>query len=187
MRKTPLVRVRGIRQVVPSGFMLGRVSPGDGDVELIPISQVAHAAVASGIVPSAGASAAGPMLGITIPNNLNLLTNQYFPLAILHQNIMLPAAVPADIVKCRVAPAENVIFDLVQDITTYEAGDTSSGSLARITILAGATTGTVVWAGVPALIVLGTVLYLYSAPANAQTALSTTIIGLEILFTADNP
>ena len=41
-------RVRGIRNSIPSGYILGRVSGGVGDVELISFNNLGNALIASG-------------------------------------------------------------------------------------------------------------------------------------------
>jgi len=49
------IKIRGIRSPIPSGHFIGRLSPGQGDAELITIMQVAATLVGSGAVPAPGA------------------------------------------------------------------------------------------------------------------------------------
>lgn len=42
MSGVPPIKVRGIRQTVPTGYMLGRISSGSGEVELIPLRDIAQ-------------------------------------------------------------------------------------------------------------------------------------------------
>lgn len=52
--KPPAIKVRGIRSPVPGGgkYLLGRVSTGSGDVELVSVSSLASQLVATGVVGS---------------------------------------------------------------------------------------------------------------------------------------
>lgn len=52
MAGIPPIKVRGVRQSIPSGYILGRRSPGVGDVELIPNAVLAQSLVSTGIVAS---------------------------------------------------------------------------------------------------------------------------------------
>jgi hypothetical protein len=46
----PDIRIRGIRTPLPSGYVLGRISPGTGDTELIDLGKIASHVAASGQV-----------------------------------------------------------------------------------------------------------------------------------------
>ena len=60
----PAIRVRGIRTPLPSGYILGRVSPGVGDTELIDVSTLGHSLVATGVVGSGGGTSPGVLTPI---------------------------------------------------------------------------------------------------------------------------
>ena len=187
MQKTPLIRLRGLRQIIPSGYVIGRASPGEGDAELIHMSQLAAAAVKTGIVPPAGGVASTLAVGVMINSFAGVNKNGYMPLAVLHKAIKLPAATLADLVTCRVAPTVDIHFTIVTDVATFQI-DRTSGYLGTITVLAGQLTGTVAWVGSPTLLPRGTVIYLYMDPANGidtSTAIDTTFTALEILLVAD--
>ena len=58
---TPDITLRGIRASLPSGYILGRVSPGVGQVELLKLSQlIAKSGVGS--FPGTGGGSSGPGL-----------------------------------------------------------------------------------------------------------------------------
>ena len=48
--RIPGIRLRGIRQSIPSGYVLGRASPGTGDTQLIPHEDLAAKLVSTGAV-----------------------------------------------------------------------------------------------------------------------------------------
>lgn len=54
MSLSPDISIRGIRQVIPSGYVIGRQSKGDGQAELLPFSAVAASLSPYIISPSQG-------------------------------------------------------------------------------------------------------------------------------------
>lgn len=64
MSPPPDIRIRGIRTPLPSGYVLGRMSPGTGDTELIDISKIGQQLVAVGAVGAPG-SPSIPASGVT--------------------------------------------------------------------------------------------------------------------------
>ncbi len=186
------VRPRGVRFSLPAGYVLGRVSPGYGDAELIPIAQLSQEQIKSGIIApgpiAGGTTVEPPVVGACFQSYTGLNKNRYIPLAALQKAVMMPAATPADLVTCLVAPTSTINLYVVSDVAAYSL-DRTTGLLGTITILAGHTTGTVVWAVSPTLLARGTVLYLFTDPANgldASIAVDTTFTVLEILLTTDN-
>lgn len=189
--KIPNIRPRGFRAPVPSGHIIGRVSPGLGDAEFIPLDQLAASLNQTGLTApgpvAGGGTVSAPQVGVCFPGFAGLNKSRYIPLAKLHKAVMMPAAAPADLVTCRVAPTTTVNFTIVNDPTTFEVARLA-GYLGTITILAGQTTGSVVWTSSPTLLPIGSVLYLYTDPANgvdSSIAVDTTFIALEILLTTD--
>lgn len=185
------VKPRGVRFSLPAGHVLGRVSPGYGDAELIPIDQLSQEQIKSGLIPpgpvAGGGTVSPPTVGVCIQSYSGLNKNRYLPLGKLHKAVMMPASTPADLVTCRVAPTTAIHFKIVSDVATFEASPTA-GFLGTITVAAGALTGSVAWAVAPTLLPIGTVLYLYTDLANGvdeSIAVDTTFTVLEILLTTD--
>ena len=54
----PPIKIRGIRQTVPTGYFLGRISPGSGEVELINFRTAASAMIATSLVNGPGSGSA---------------------------------------------------------------------------------------------------------------------------------
>lgn len=54
MAQSPNIRIAGIRKSIPSGYVLGRVDPATGDVQLIPLAELGTRLIASGGVGAAG-------------------------------------------------------------------------------------------------------------------------------------
>lgn len=69
MSATPLIRVQGIGSI-PSGYLVGRLDPGQGDAQLIDLATISAAVAASGFVATPGAAPAptlvAPAAGFTI-------------------------------------------------------------------------------------------------------------------------
>jgi hypothetical protein len=61
----PDIRVRGIRTPLPSGYIIGRLSGGTGDAELIDISTLTQHVVATGAVAAPGSIPAGAITSLT--------------------------------------------------------------------------------------------------------------------------
>lgn len=61
----PDIRVRGIRSPLPSGYILGRMSPGTGDVELIDVGTLGQQLVGTGVVGAPSSTSALPATGVT--------------------------------------------------------------------------------------------------------------------------
>jgi len=85
----PNIKIRGIRSPVPSGYVLGRVAPGVGEVHLIDIQALASQILATGAVAGAGGLAgitqltgdvtAGPGVGsqVAILANTTVVAGSY--------------------------------------------------------------------------------------------------------------
>lgn len=61
----PDIKIRGIRTPLPQGYVIGRLSPGEGDAELIDMASLGLEIVSTGAVPAPGAitpASAGYML-----------------------------------------------------------------------------------------------------------------------------
>lgn len=64
MANPPNIRIRGIRSPIPQGYVLGRTSSGQGDVELIDIVSLGQQIAASSGSSTSG-SAVLPVSGVT--------------------------------------------------------------------------------------------------------------------------
>lgn len=51
-------KIRGIRDPIPSGYIIGRTSAGSGDAELIHLSELGRSLVATGTAPTGAAALA---------------------------------------------------------------------------------------------------------------------------------
>lgn len=180
------VKPRGIRFSLPAGFVLGRVSPGYGDAELIPIDQLAQQQLKTGIlapgpVAGGGVTTLNYDLGVVIPSVANLIYNQYLFAATASLDLLMPSTSGVlDVAKCAIAPTTTVTFYLVNDPSGYEA-DGVTGIIATVVFSASSTTGVITWAAPSVAVARGDMLRLYSSSAFVDT----TITGIELLFTAD--
>lgn len=182
--KVPRIRIRGIRQVIPTGYVLGRTNAGDGDVELIPNKTLGNDLVQSGSVSGPGA--------IGTPNNPGFeflgasmggpfASLQTFDLSMAPRKVLFPSALDPTFAHtkaiCQFAPLANYSFVLTYDKTDYLANGTSV--LATISFLAAHKTGTVVY-GTPHTSQFGDVLWLVmNATPDAQFA------EVQVLFCGD--
>ena len=57
--KIPNIAVRGIRNSIPPGYVLGRVDAGTGAVQLIPLAKMVAQMIAGGLIPPPGAGSVG--------------------------------------------------------------------------------------------------------------------------------
>lgn len=160
--RTPNIRMRGIRQKMPSGYMLGRINPGDGEAELIKTKDFGQHLVETGTV--AGGSAVGSstnpayeFLGFQATGPF--VANQRFNLAMAPRAVLFPSVHGAanSHVSCGFAPAATYVFHLVTDYAAFLAS--GAGVVATFTFTAGQKTGTISW-GTPVTIAQWAVLYM---------------------------
>jgi hypothetical protein len=181
--KVPFIRLRGIRQIIPSGYFLGRTNRGDGDVELIPAKTLGNALVAAGGVSGPGAigTATNPayeLLGFAAGGPFAV--HQQFDLSMAPRKVLFPSAKsPGTLDKaiCQFAPTSNISFVLTFDRADYLAHGTSV--LATIAFLAGQKTGTITW-GTPRTVLFADVLWVIM-PGTADP----TFAEIQCLFGGD--
>ena len=183
--KVPPIRVRGIRQTLPSGYALGRLNKGPGPTELIPLKGLANALVETGGVASGSStggvgSAAHPsyeFLGFSGQGPFT--TIQQFALAAAPRAVLFPSVAGSgkSVASATSGPAASFTCVLTDDLGNFLAN--GSHALCSVHFAANAKVGTFSYGG-PLTIVAGKVLYLVM-PAVADAALS----GLQILFVGD--
>jgi hypothetical protein len=144
---TPDVNVRGVRQTIPPGYVLGRLGGSAGPARLIPIKDLGVALQSGGILPPLpinnvpkleflGVSLRGPFLPQDQYEMPQLPCNVTFPSAV----VALPSQTRA---WARIAPTSNYSFYLVSNLSAYLAN--GSSVLATVAFLAAATTGTITY------------------------------------------
>lgn len=181
MKRPPIIRIRGIRQVVPSGYVLGRVSPEPGDVELIPMSALAAAAAGTGVLPSGGAAAPqAPNVGTFITGPV--LPGQYYELAMSPQDgLIFPSSTEASIAVAEVASVSTVTFYLVTDLASFIATGYPDGVAASIVFSSGNTTGAVTWIAGTYTINRGEIWRVVTSPLSSDASLA----GIQMMFTGE--
>lgn len=174
-------RVRGVRETIPSGHVLARVSPGDGPIEVVSLDKISTVQKATGIFESAGVSFM--FVGLFLGGPGDILNNQYYPMAMTAQPYTLPSTSATAVAKCDVAPVTTCNLYLLNDLSAYAIGGYPNGVLATIQFtVIGGKTGSVSWvSGTPASILQNTVLYVAAAP----TFNDATIQGIQLLFVGD--
>lgn len=149
MANPPNIAVRGIRQVLPTGYVIGRTSPGSGDAELIPLSSLGQALVATGTTSGGGGSAPASIrqayLGFVLEGPFAL--DKQFIGAVSHAAITFPSATIASSAQALVAPTGNFTIYLVDDLAAFISSGAPAGCLANIDFTTASTAGTVTWYG----------------------------------------
>lgn len=183
--RIPAVRMKGLRsQPIPAGYVLGRLSPGNGETQLINIAALSQYQVASGIVQKAGASSAAFVdLGVYFQGGLNtFLPGQYWPLAYVSQATLFPSASKTQVATCLTAASSNTAkFYLTDSISDFAAnGSAGSHTVGSVTFAANSLTGT--WA----------LLHNLTVPEQTQFFLvtdlgwaETVIAGITMVFVGD--
>ncbi|MGO9998997.1 MAG: hypothetical protein ACLPKW_14835 [Acetobacteraceae bacterium] len=163
--------IRGIRDTVPFGHLAGRVSAGNGPVELIPFSDVAQAILKTGVIKSTAPP--HDVLGFAAPGLFG--ASQQFPLAPAVAATLFPATgSSASSFTAGIAPRGNVVFYLVQNLPLFLAMGAPAGAIARMNCSAGDNIGLVTWLGSNILVPLGQILTMVM-PASADAALGNVV------------
>lgn len=172
--RIPPIRVRGVRQVVPTGHVVGRLSAGDGAAELIPFAALGGALIAGGGV--------GPTpqtqydtLGFTAPGLFS--AGRIFTLAAEtpSSGTIFPSKTRLSTATFGFAPAGNVVFYLVQNLAVFLAMGAPNGAIARINGTAGSGVGTITWLQPTITIPVGQILSLVM-PAVADAAFGNVLL-----------
>jgi len=169
------VVLRGRKQSIPSGYLLGRQSQGNGDIELISLaSLIGHT------VSRAGASQQTEYYFLGVQANGPFVSQQRVACGIAPAAVTFPSASAASsrsVAKAGVAPTSNASLILTDDYMSYWAYGTHV--LCTVSFAAGSTTGTFAY-GSSTLIAQGTVLYLVW-----PTTIDATLDYVDILFCGD--
>ncbi len=137
---TPKV-VRGIRTSLDSGFMLGRISPGTGPVEMISIDAMSIQQKKTGLFPSSGKLTLD--IGIFLAGAGTIYNAQYYPMAMAPKALSFPSGNAAMVASCQTAPTNSTVkFYVTKSLSGYQTnGPTDVNTLCMITFAAAATVG----------------------------------------------
>lgn len=180
----PYIAVRGIRQVIPSGFVIGRISAGPGPAELIPlftgVSLTSHL-VATGAFASASAS--GSDAGFYLGGAAAVAAATYYVSAPMARSLTFASTAVTSFGTCLVAPGTSTaIFYATDDLTDYgNHGPASTKILAKFQFALGALTATVTTPNPARTLVRGSFLYLIVDNAYIET----TMAGIYIAVAGD--
>lgn len=177
--------VRGIRDTIPSGYVLGRSSDGHGHVELIPLRNLGSAVAATGTVASPGQVsqqvAAGTgffFLGVQAKGLF--ASRDRIILPVTPHAVTFPSATAAagrSVAHAETAPTAAVDLILTDDYINYWTNGTNV--LCTVHFGAASNTGTLTY-GTTTVISQGTVLYLVF-PTSADA----TLANINLLFCGD--
>lgn len=176
MTTVPNIEIRGIRQIVPSGFVVGRTSPGSGNVELIPISSLGGQLVKSGTVAPSNETI-HTYLGFVIKGPVPI--GAQFLGALSHRDILFPSAAVSSIARSKTAPYGNLTFWLVSNLASFLATP-PTGAIASVAFTAGNATGVVTWLS-SGIIAGNTSLYVVFPASDFDP----TMANIELLFAGD--
>jgi hypothetical protein len=192
--KPPPIKIHGIRSPIPPGYVLGRTSRGQGDVELISLSKLGNALVTAG--QGGGGGGGGPgvagnqtttqisptsfmFLGFTAEGPF--IASEQFLLALATRSVLMPsysAASSRHVAQCYSAPTADTSFVLTNDLADYLANGTSV--VCTVSFAAGSKTGTFTWPASATTITSGTALW-----AVFPVSPDATLAGVQTLWCGD--
>lgn len=183
MVKIPDILLRGIRTVIPAGHVLGRLSSGSGQVELIPLSSLGSRLSSSGTVSGGGSggTVAGDVtyLGLVIAGPV--AAGKQFLCALSHRYVRYPSTLEVSVARAKTAPFGNITFYLVNDLAVFLASGAPTGALARIAFTIGNATGVVTWYNTTVTVPALTSLYVVFPASDFDPFLA----NIELLFAGD--
>lgn len=153
----PRIKLRGSRVPIPPGYVVGRISAGRGDEELLNLQSLRQMGVAGTSDVSQAVSPAG--FGFFAGGLL--LAGELLGTAVFNHDVSFESADPADAVHALVAPTSTAVFSMKVGLTT----------VGTITFAGGSTVGVVAWTGGLYVLLTGVALSLY-APASADATLA---------------
>lgn len=183
--KVPAINVRGVRQSMPSPYVLGRVAPGLGPVQLLPLTPGGPLSLISALKAQGFGSATFTYLaelGIFLAAGGNIAYGQYYYAAIAPCKATFPStqATAASVAKAGKASVSTVVIYIVNNLTSFATGGYPNGCIASVTFTSSAT-GVISWVGAPVTVNAGDILYAVTAPSFNDS----TIEGIEILLVGD--
>lgn len=176
MKTPPIIRLRGIRQVIPSGYYIGRLSPGAGDAELVHMSMLGAQMVKSGQVAPAG-PAEPCYLGFHLDGPFDAITS--YGGAISANAIVFPSNPDVSFATCETAAATAFTCYLVTNLASFLASGPPNGAIAHIDFAEAATTGTITWYAGSVTVAAHTKPYVVVNNADL------TLAGVSLLFAGD--
>lgn len=163
----PPIKLRGVRQAVPPGYVVGRVDPNIGDVQLIPFNDLA-VNLAKTSTFRGSTQIPFDTLGFQAPGPFS--TGQQFSLAPCIADTTFPSGKPSTF-TCAVTPHGATLSYLIYDLPSFLSLGAPHGVLAEVSFAASSPTGTVVWFNTPLTIVVGQILTMVM-PSPADPAFS---------------
>ncbi len=144
MGTIPDITLPSLASGVPSGYVLGRIDPGTGAAQLIPLDLLAAQLVGTGGV--AGGPTVTPTqgyLGFSIAGPMG--PNSQWKGAVSADNITYPSAHAASFAQCDTPPSATFTVYFVTNLTSFIGGGYPNGVAATITFTNGSNTGTFNW------------------------------------------
>lgn len=110
----PQIKIRGIRQVVPTGYILGRISQGSGDAELLNLQSLRQ----MGVAASADVDNATAVRGFGFFAGGLLLANELLGTAVFSVNVLFESNDGVSVVTPLVAPTASATFNMRVGLST---------------------------------------------------------------------
>lgn len=173
----PNILLRGLRVVIPSGYIVGRTAMGSGDAELISFGTLANLLTATGSISGGGGDATNSYLGFFLQGPFAI--SKVYVGAISHSDVTFPSAIISSTAQALIASTGTFSIYLVNDLAAFQSGGPLNGCIAQISFTAGNPTGTITWFG-STVVSAGTILYV-CFPADFDA----TLREIMLLFAGD--
>ena len=170
----PNITVRGVRQVVPTGHVVGRRSAGNGQVELIPFADLGSTLTRIGAVSRP--TVLHPRLSMNLTGPFTV--SQQFTAAPAPVGITFPSTATS-VAECDIAPTGSVTFYLLNNVAAFMASGAPAGVLATVTFIGGATSGSITYNGTQTVAQNSSLTLVMPATPNASFS------GVRLTFTGD--
>ncbi len=143
---TPAIpNVRGVRQVIPSGSVLGRVSSGSGAAEVISMKQLADQLNRATAAAGGGTGTINQAyLGFSIPGIMG--PNSIWKGAIANKDILFPSNYVQQYAQCDTPPTEGTFtIYFVTNLASYQGSGYPNGVAATLQFANGVHGCTFTW------------------------------------------